>query len=201
MPITEKHREANRRYREKQKALGKKPPPLTDERKTRMRERIRERRAEAKARGEKDPSNTWWQRNRERHRENGRKWRAANLEYAQALDRDAQDRRRSTPWGRINNNVWPIMHATVRRNSVRESKYTRALGYTWAALRAHLEAQFHPGMSWDNWGEGWEVDHIRPVSAFRYVSLEDPLFREAWRLDNLRPLWRDENQAKGNRRA
>lgn len=197
-----RQREATRRYRERLRAAGL-PTflPNSDERKAQIRERMRVKRAEAREQGAVVPGDDWWTRNRESHREKGRRWRAANPERASELMRSVQASRRSTPWGQINNRIWTVMHRAVRANSARETKYTRALGYTWATLRTHLEAQFLPGMGWDNWGEVWELDHIRPVSEFQYVSLDDPLFREAWRLNNLRPLWRADNQAKGKRSA
>lgn len=54
-------------------------------------------------------------------------------------------------------------------------------------------------MTWDNWGDVWELDHIKPLSLFKYTSLDDPLFREAWALSNLRPLWREANASKGKK--
>jgi hypothetical protein len=180
--------------------------PITEERKAQIREYMRAKRAAAHERGEVIPEDIWWRNNPEANREKGRRWRSKNQERAREVTRQSQKTRRSTPWGQINNRLWPIMHWAViasRRNPYigSRSKYTRALGYTWATLRAHLEAQFLPGMEWDNWGSVWELDHIRPVSGFRYISLDDPLFREAWHLDNLRPLWRADNQAKGRRLA
>ena len=60
-------------------------------------------------------------------------------------------------------------------------------------LRAHLEALFLPGMSWENYGQ-WEVDHIRPCSSF---DLLDPAQqRTCFHYSNLRPLWRHDNREK-----
>lgn len=198
-----RQRETVRRYRERQKALGVKPPKRNETQKAHLREYMRRRRASAKERGEVLPSETWWRRNPEAHRARVNAWRANNLEYRKALDREAQERRRSTPWGRINNNLVPILHWAVRRahkGTQAGEKYIQALGYTWAELRAHLEAQFRPGMTFGNWGEIWELDHIVPLSTFQYTSLDDPLFREAWALSNLRPLLTAENATKGARR-
>jgi hypothetical protein len=73
--------------------------------------------------------------------------------------------------------------------------------YLWSDLRAHLEVQFVGGMTWDNWGTVWEVDHIKPLSLFQYTNLEDPLFREAWALSNLRPLLAHLNASKGKKHS
>ena len=73
------------------------------------------------------------------------------------------------------------------------------LGYTRRDLIRHLERQFTKGMSWDNYAGGkharsgvWVVDHIVPKRLF---SEEDTLI--AYALTNLRPLWMEDNMAKG----
>lgn len=162
-------------------------------------EKARRYRAEAHARGIKSASELWWQSNRDRHRANGRRWREQNIEKARGLQREAQRRRRETPWGAINNILCSLMHQGVRHGSDQWSKYALALGYTWATLRAHLERQFLPGMTWENWGDVWEVDHIIPLSTFKYETIKCETFRVAWALSNLRPLPRNENAAKGSR--
>jgi len=58
-------------------------------------------------------------------------------------------------------------------------------------LRAWIEAQFKPGMTWGNRSE-WHIDHIRPVASF-----DDPADPECWHYTNLRPLWAHENWSKG----
>lgn len=198
----EKQRDATRRYREKLKAAGKPlRPPLTDQERERQREYVRQKRAEAAANGEVIPADTWHLRNPEKHRERVRNYRAKHVERMREVGRADQLRRRSTPWGQITNRLWPLLHDGVWRRSDRKTKYTAALGYSWADLRAHLEAKFEAGMSWDNWGTVWEIDHIKPLSLFQYTSLEDPLFREAWALSNLRPLLAHLNASKGNKHS
>ena len=71
-------------------------------------------------------------------------------------------------------------------------------GYPVSALRARLESLFAPGMGWHNIGE-WHIDHIRPISSFRYSSPDDPDFRACWALSNLQPLWARDNISKHNR--
>ena len=69
-------------------------------------------------------------------------------------------------------------------------------------LVAHLERQFRPGMNWANYGRaGWHLDHIVPLASFDYSSPDDPEFKCAWALANLRPLWARENMSKGGNRV
>lgn len=93
--------------------------------------------------------------------------------------------------------------ALAIRLSLRGSKAGRSwealVGYSLEELVRHIEKQFLPGMSWNNMGK-WHVDHIVPKSAFTYESADDPEFRAAWALSNLRPLWAPANLSKGAKR-
>jgi hypothetical protein len=73
-------------------------------------------------------------------------------------------------------------------------QFLPCLGYTAGQLKAHIEAQFRPGMMWTNWGS-WHIDHIFPVSRF---DINTPI-SEVNSLMNLRPLWAIENLSKGSR--
>lgn len=77
------------------------------------------------------------------------------------------------------------------RGAAKVGRTSELLGYTPDALRAHLEGQFLPGMSWDNYGD-WEVDHRRPIASF---PLDAPL-RVVNALTNLQPLWKMDNRRK-----
>lgn len=75
--------------------------------------------------------------------------------------------------------------------------WEKYFGYTLAALREHLASQFSDGMTWENHGTLWEIDHIRPLSSFATPTFECDEFKIAWALANLRPLLKHQNQAKG----
>jgi len=72
------------------------------------------------------------------------------------------------------------------------------LGCTYEEARAHIEAQFTEGMSWDKMGlHGIHIDHIRPCASF---DLSDPEHqRECFHYTNLQPLWAKDNLAKSDR--
>lgn len=160
-------------------------------------ERMRAKRARDKANGIVSKSDTWFRDNPDKHKARVAKWRSENFEKSQKINRATQKIRRSTPWGKINNRMWTIVHQGVMARSTIVGKYVAILGYTWRQLAEHLEAQFTQEMNWDNWGSVWELDHIKPVSSFRYETINDESFIECWGLPNLRPLLKTENQAKG----
>jgi len=74
------------------------------------------------------------------------------------------------------------------------------VGYSCEELMAHLEKQFLPGMSWENYGKGkdkWHVDHKIPIDSFNITSNTCQEFLDCWALPNLQPLWQPDNQSKG----
>lgn len=90
------------------------------------------------------------------------------------------------------------MRQMVRRTltSQKPASSQNILGYSAKELRAHLESQFEPGMTWDDRG-AWHIDHVKPVSAFIAEGVKDPQIINA--LSNLKPLWAKDNLAKGAR--
>ncbi len=63
-------------------------------------------------------------------------------------------------------------------------------------FKAHIEQQFRPGMSWQNFGE-WEIDHKKALSKFDLSVREERL--KAFHYSNCQPLWQPENRSKCNR--
>lgn len=74
------------------------------------------------------------------------------------------------------------------------------VGYAVGDLRKHIERQFRKGMTWDNRGSVWELDHIVPLASFKIDGPNED-FRAAWALTNLRPLPKRENTSKHAKRT
>lgn len=70
------------------------------------------------------------------------------------------------------------------------------VGYTLEELKKHIEKQFQPNMTWENYGK-WHIDHKIPVAVFNFDKPEHPDFRLCWALKNLQPLWAEDNIKKG----
>lgn len=69
------------------------------------------------------------------------------------------------------------------------------VGYRLKDLKKHLEKQFQPGVTWENYGE-WHIDHKIPVAAFNFTRPEHEDFKRCWALGNLQPLWASDNCSK-----
>lgn len=102
---------------------------------------------------------------------------------------------RSTLSGNINSR----MRCAIRRSlngGKRGRNWEALVGYTVADLMAHLNRQMPRGASWND----LHIDHIVPLASFTFASAEDPEFRAAWALTNLRPLGATDNIRKGAKR-
>ena len=78
------------------------------------------------------------------------------------------------------------------------AKWEEVVGYSLDELKSHLEKQFQPGMTWDNYGK-WHIDHIKPISSFNINGINSDDFKKCWSLNNLQPLWAKDNLQKGNK--
>lgn len=133
--------------------------------------------------------------NLDKGREAARRYREQNRDVVRANQRKCDRKRRSTPRGRLENAMAAGMHRAIRSGAKAGRPWLALVGYTANELMAHLEKQFLPGMSWDNYGE-WHIDHIIPISAHNYETPEHIDFKKAWALENLQPLWASDNMQK-----
>lgn len=76
------------------------------------------------------------------------------------------------------------------------------LGCSPLFLKQHLESQFKSGMTWDNYGSVWHVDHIFPLRPPKThsIDLTDPnICARLFNYKNLRPMFGGENRSKSNK--
>jgi hypothetical protein len=136
--------------------------------------------------------------NKDRRSAQKRAWVAANAEHVSAYKKvyDANKMMNDLNYKlRIN---LRIRLATAVREGAKAGSAVRDLGCSIEELKAHLEAKFTSGMSWENWGRmGWHIDHRKPLAAFDLTN--EAQAKEACHYTNLQPLWRLDNIAKGAR--
>jgi hypothetical protein len=128
--------------------------------------------------------------NPEKMRARRREWRAANPERS----RETWSRWMEVPANRIAHNLrHRIKHAL--KGCAKKSSAKALLSMPLEEFRIYIQGQFRPGMSWENYGLVWELDHIRPCASF---DLTDPAQqRECFHWSNHQPLFVAENRSKG----
>ena len=68
------------------------------------------------------------------------------------------------------------------------------LGIEVGGLREWLEEMFIDGMTWENYGKVWVVDHIVPLRMFDVFDEEE--LKICWHYKNLMPLLKEDNLKK-----
>ena len=79
------------------------------------------------------------------------------------------------------------------------SKSKRSIEYLYCDIitfKKHIENKFVEGMTWENYGKIWHIDHIVPIN-YNNPTLEEVIKRLHY--INTQPLWASENISKGNR--
>lgn len=146
---------------------------------------------------ERQKRRRWRVANREKARAQDQAWRASNADRVKAYVKRSYEKKRDNPRFRLQAAVKATLSARLSRGVKGGRRTWEILGYTAEQLTAHLERQFAPGMSWENYGRhGWHIDHIIPLAAFNYETPDHIDFKRAWALSNLRPLWARDNWQK-----
>ena len=142
----------------------------------------------------------WSEKNREHLREYHTKWREENREslneYKRVYEKTKKD---SDPKYRLASYTRTAIYTSLKERNINKYKNTfELLPYTLEQLIQHLEGGFEENMTWENYGK-WHVDHIKPMSLFKFKNSEDKEFQECWSLKNLQPLWGEDNLSKGSK--
>lgn len=66
-------------------------------------------------------------------------------------------------------------------------------------LMDYLSKQFRPGMTRENYGSVWHVDHIKSLASFGESIKESEIQKIAFHYTNLQPLFAQENIRKGKK--
>ncbi len=136
-----------------------------------------------------------------------KKWRDKNEKYLKEYRSKNRGKKRKYLREYLKNNTSIRLSknfARLIRFSLRDNKngnhWEDLVDYNLKELMEHLEKQFKPEMNWSNYGKnGWEIDHIKPISSFNFTSYNDREFKQCWSLNNLQPLWKEENISKGDK--
>lgn len=127
--------------------------------------------------------------------------RARRREKIAAWKRGYNKRIRGTPEGKLHHNASSRISSVFRCLDKKHKRGRTAamLGCDFAFFRGWLEAQFQPGMTWNNYGSKpgqWEVDHSTPVRAFDITDPEQAA--KAFHYTNCAPMWAQNNRMKSD---
>ena len=145
-------------------------------------------------------SKTWYEENKERRKQYLKEYREKNIDKIRKTKRDYErNRKASDPLYKLISNFRTAIYTVLKESNVdKYGHYFDILQYTPEELIIHLEKQFKGDMTWDNYGV-WHVDHKLPITSFDIQEMGDEEFMKCWCLDNLQPMWGEENIRKSNK--
>lgn len=153
--------------------------------------------------------------NKEYYHQNTEKEKERTRNRPKEKVRQYERKRNSKPERRLRNNISRnISYYLSGSGGKRGLSFLQHVNWTYEELLVHVESNFEPWMTWDNygpynrkrWDDGdmstwtWQLDHIIPQSLFKYTSMDSEEFRKCWALENLRPYSAKQNLLDGNRR-
>ena len=139
-----------------------------------------------------------WQKNNPDKRKEQR--RLYNQSHKEKIAKYEKERRKNNLYLRLRNRISCAVYFAIKScNAIKDHPTWSKLPYTPKQLKEHIEKHFNEYMTWENYGNYWEIDHLYPQSLLLYDSLEHPNFLKCWSLENLRPLEKIKNRKKGNK--
>jgi len=134
--------------------------------------------------------------NRQRITTNRKKWIANNLAKFKKHNRNyMKARREKYPVFKLKGNLRHRINLALKQD-IKSASTMALLGCTVEELWQHLESQFTEGMTKENYGPTWHVDHIIPCNAFNLSSEREQQRCFNWR--NLQPMFALDNIIKGD---
>ena len=116
-------------------------------------------------------------------------------EEAKENRRIRENARVKSDWETLKNKLACRLHIFVFKPTSDTQLNQATMGCTRAEMRAHLESQFTDSMSWDNYADVWELDHIVPYKAFPTVEELDKHHKIICWFKNVRPLPPPQNRS------
>ncbi len=105
------------------------------------------------------------------------------------------NRRANNPIARMANSMRRSIRRYLDAGQKGEMSSFEIIGCSKDDLRKHLESKFRDGMTWQNYGKHWHIDHIVPLISAKSADEVKRLCH--W--TNLQPLTAFENISKGSK--
>jgi hypothetical protein len=143
--------------------------------------------------------------NKEKVFESKRRYRAKNavkiklrkqkygVENRDKIAKSLANRRANNPIARMANSMRRSIRRYLDAGQKGEMSSFEIIGCSKDDLRKHLQSKFKDGMTWQNYGKHWHIDHIVPLISSK--SVEE--IKRLCRWTNLQPLTAFENISKG----
>lgn len=139
----------------------------------------------------------WRENNKSRKAKNNRLWRKKNPESNRLSQyKDYHKNKKHNPNFKLRKSIRDRIYSALKGNS-KTSSSLGLLGCSVNECWNHLENKFKPGMTRENHGSVWHIDHIKPCCAFDLSKESEQ--KKCFHYTNLQPLFIEENLKKSGR--
>lgn len=137
----------------------------------------------------------WRKNNREKVNTCARKWQREHADKMHAWQKKWRQNNKNNIQYRLRHNLRTRLRKAIK-NGMKVGSAIKLLGCSIEDLKKRLELLFRPGMTWENYGTYWHIDHLYSLSCF---DLSDPeQLQKACHYSNLQPLTALENIKKSD---
>lgn len=144
-----------------------------------------------------DKSRKRYRENPDRYREAVKRYRSNHPEKIAKYQKEYQKEWIKNPTHHLISCLRKRMQKLLRGS---KSKLTMDLiGCSMEYLKAYIEDRFRPGMTWENYGKVWHIDHVNSIASYGERITEPFVQLEVFNFKNLQPLFCKENISKGAR--
>jgi hypothetical protein len=142
----------------------------------------------------------WYLKNKDKVRQQTKKWYKLHNKEMKNYRRSNKIEARKYMKNRLKTDIsFKLCHYLrtrlykVLKNNIKSKSIMKLLGCSIEFLKRHLENQFRPRMTWNNYGK-WHIDHIRPCASFDLSKESEQ--KKCFNWKNLQPLWAKDNLSK-----
>ena len=137
---------------------------------------------------------TWIENNKEHVAKLIQEWKKKNKDYYNKTrnKRNKKRRQQDVLFKLISNLRSRLSNGVRSKKWYKNSIFSEYLGCTLEQLRDYLEKQFMQGMTWENYGELWQIDHVMALGLAK--TIEEMI--KFCHYTNLQPLWKEDHKKK-----
>ena len=138
------------------------------------------------------------EKNKEKRRKRSKAKREKNIQhYRTYANKYQREKAKKDPNFRLARNLRKRFANAIKGTNYKKISALELCGCEIDFLKKYLESQFIEGMTWENYGKKWQIDHRLPVCSFDLSKLENQ--KACFHYSNLQPLWSRDNAIKGQK--
>ena len=134
----------------------------------------------------------YYQRNSERIKANTKQYYIDNYDEVKKQRSEYVKRKiRTDPLYKLKRNLRNRLYYALKKKSWKKNThFAQYIGCALEDLKAHIQNQFKDDMTWDNYGQIWDIDHIVPLT---YAKNDEEMYKLC-HYTNLQPMYTLENR-------